>query len=84
MVSAGKIHVDPEKMTKLDEWEAPLKSAKEVRQCMGFFSYYRAFVNNFAEVVTDSRLSDLVKFFTAKICNSFGRNRTRYDNPNSV
>ena len=58
VVSQGKIKVDPDKMTRLDEWNAPLKNAKEVRRCMGFFSYYRAFVRNVAEVTAP--LTDLL------------------------
>ena len=44
VVSAGQLRIDEDKLNKLALWESPLKTTKQVRQLMGFLSYYRAFV----------------------------------------
>ena len=48
VIKDGRILVDETKLSRLDEWEAPLTEKKQVRQFMGFASYYRAFIPNFA------------------------------------
>ncbi len=47
LISSEGIKVDNEKLSALDTWPVP-KSVKEVRQLIGFMSYYRRFVPNFA------------------------------------
>ena len=59
VVSAGQLRVDEDKLNKLALWESPLKTTKQVRQLMGFLSYYRAFVPSFATVTAP--LTDLLK-----------------------
>ena len=59
VVEDGKIQVDKEKLTKLNEWKAPLKGIQAVRQFLGFASYYRAFIENFA--VLSLPLTDLLR-----------------------
>ena len=57
VVGGGQIQVDKAKLSRLDEWEPPLTSVKQVRQFMGFLSYYRAFIPNFATLtasITDT------------------------------
>ena len=49
-VSKGRIQVDEDKLGRLNEWKPPLRNVKEVRQFLGFLSYYRAFVSHFAEL----------------------------------
>ena len=48
IVQGGTIRVDESKLTRLDEWLPPLKNVKQVRQLIGFLSYYRAFIPGFA------------------------------------
>ena len=48
MISSEGIKVDSEKVSALDAWPLP-KSVKEVRQLIGFMSYYRRFVPKFAQ-----------------------------------
>ena len=50
LVSKGQIRVDEDKLGRLSEWKPPLRNVKEVRQFLGFLSYYRAFVSHFAEL----------------------------------
>ena len=52
VIREGKIVVDEQKLSRLDEWEPPLTDKKQVRQFMGFASYYRAFIPNFATLTT--------------------------------
>ncbi|XP_041849958.1 uncharacterized protein cuzd1.1 [Melanotaenia boesemani] len=49
IVSAAGIQVDGEKVKVLKEWPTP-SSVKEVRQVVGFMSYYRRFVPHFAQM----------------------------------
>lgn len=49
VVSAKGIQVDEQKVEALVTWPVP-KSPKEVRQVLGFMSYYRRFVPNFAHI----------------------------------
>ena len=49
-VSKGRIQVDEDKLGRLKEWRPPLQNVKEIRQFLGFLSYYRAFVSHFAEL----------------------------------
>lgn len=48
-ISAEGIKVDNEKVKALDTWPVP-KSVREVRQVLGFMSYYRKFVPRFAQI----------------------------------
>ena len=57
VVKDGKLRVDDDKLDKLDEWQPPLQNVKQARQLMGFLSYYRAFIANFATItapITDT------------------------------
>lgn len=49
VISAEGIHVDREKVQALETWPTPT-SVKEVRQVLGFMSYYRRFVPRFAQL----------------------------------
>lgn len=49
VVSADGIQVDMDKVKVLKEWPVP-RSVKEVRQVVGFMSYYRRFVPHFAQL----------------------------------
>ena len=49
IISAQGIQVDQEKVRALETWAAP-KSVREVRQVLGFMSYYRRFVPRFAHL----------------------------------
>lgn len=48
-ISAQGIQVDREKVRALETWPIP-KSVREVRQVLGFMSYYRRFVPKFAQL----------------------------------
>ncbi|KAI5609495.1 hypothetical protein C0J50_9467, partial [Silurus asotus] len=48
-ISAEGIKVDDEKVKALEMWPNP-KSVREVRQILGFMSYYRKFVPRFAQI----------------------------------
>jgi hypothetical protein len=55
VVGSGLIKPDPDKIKCLLSMEAPT-TKKEVKRLIGFFSYFRSFVDNFAEkakVITD-------------------------------
>ena len=47
VVGEGQIQVDETKLSRLDEWEPPLTSIKQVRQFMGFLSYYQSVYSQF-------------------------------------
>lgn len=49
VISAEGIQVDGEKVQALETWPTP-KSVREVRQVLGFMSYYRRFVPKFAQL----------------------------------
>ncbi|KAJ7998494.1 hypothetical protein DPEC_G00205510 [Dallia pectoralis] len=49
VISSEGIKVDSEKVSALEAWPVP-KSVKEVRQLIGFMSYYRRFVPKFAQI----------------------------------
>ena len=48
VIKEGRILVDQRKLSRLQEWKALLVDKKQVRQFMGFASYYRAFIPDFA------------------------------------
>ena len=58
-VQQGKIMIDEDKLSLLKAWEPPFSTVKQVRQFMGFLSYYRAFVPNFSTLTAP--LTDLLK-----------------------
>ena len=58
VVAGGQLRVAKEKLNKLALWKSPLSTPKQVRQLMGFLSYYRAFVPNFA--IVTAPLTDLL------------------------
>ena len=58
-VQQGKIMIDEEKLSLLKAWEPPFSTVKQVRQFMGFLSYYRAFVPGFSTLTAP--LTDLLK-----------------------
>ena len=47
VVSSQGIHVDPAKITAIQNWEVP-KTATQVRQFLGLAGYYRKFIENFS------------------------------------
>ncbi|XP_065435190.1 uncharacterized protein LOC135977995 [Chrysemys picta bellii] len=49
VISKDGIQVDEEKTRALENWPVP-KNAKQVRQALGFMSYYRRFVPKFAHI----------------------------------
>lgn len=49
IVSAEGVQVDMEKVKALCDWPVP-RSTKDMRQVVGFMSYYRCFVLNFAQL----------------------------------
>ena len=55
VLSEGQISVDNQKLKRLVEWKAPLHSIKQVRQFLGFLSYYRVFIPKFAELTAPLR-----------------------------
>ena len=59
VVAGGQLRVDEDKLGKLALWKSPLTTPKQVRQLMGFLSYYRAFVPNFVTVTAP--LTDLLR-----------------------
>ena len=65
LVSGGQLRVDEEKLQKLALWEPPLVTLKQVRQILGFLSYYRSFIPHFATLTAP--LTDLLKGKEKKI-----------------
>ena len=59
VITQGQVRVDESKLTKLDQWKFPLTHIRQVRQLMGFLSYYRAFIPGFA--TTTAPLTALLK-----------------------
>jgi len=49
VVSAEGVETDPEKVSAVKEWARP-QSVKELRSFLGFCSYYRCFVKDFANI----------------------------------
>jgi hypothetical protein len=58
LVGSGNKAIDPNKISCLNQIVTP-KTKKDVRKLLGFFSYFRLFVPNFAEIARI--LSDLTK-----------------------
>ena len=65
IVAGGQLRVDGFKLDKLALWEVPLTTIRQVRQLMGFLSYYQAFIPHFATITTP--LTDLLRGKTKKI-----------------
>ena len=57
-ISEEGIRTDPEKCNVVEEWPVPT-TVHELRQVIGFFSYYRRFVKDFAKIAKP--LHDLLK-----------------------
>ncbi|GJT84772.1 putative reverse transcriptase domain-containing protein [Tanacetum coccineum] len=51
VVNSDGIHVDPNKIEAVKNWEAP-KSPKKVRSFLGLEGYYRRFIANFSKIAT--------------------------------
>ena len=51
VVSAQGIHTDPEKIAVVQNWPQP-NNVKQLRQFLGFASYYRKFIHQFAQIAT--------------------------------
>ena len=58
-VQEGKILVDEDKLSLLKVWNPPFSTVKQVRQFMGFLSYYRAFIPGFSTITAP--LTELLK-----------------------
>jgi len=56
IIGSGQQRADPEKIAAVREMQPP-QAKKQVRQIMGFFSYFRDYIPNFAELAKP--LSDL-------------------------
>ena len=65
VIANGKLKVDKAKLNKLALWTAPLTMVRQVRQLMGFLSYYRAFILHFATVTAP--LTDLLRRKAKKV-----------------
>ena len=65
VVADGKLKVDESKLEKLALWKVLLTTVKQVRQLMGFLSYYRAFMPHFATITAP--LTDLLRGKAKKI-----------------
>ena len=50
-ISATGVSPDPSKFAVVQNWPIP-KSAKEVKQFVGFVTYYRRFIRNFADIAS--------------------------------
>ncbi|MEL7309029.1 MAG: reverse transcriptase family protein, partial [Pseudomonadota bacterium] len=50
VIDKNGVRTDPTKISKIKEWPIP-KTAKEMKTFISLCSYYRKFVNNFAEIV---------------------------------
>jgi len=58
VIGSGKHGPDPDKVACVEAMKAP-ETKKEVRQMLGFFSYFRTYIDRFAEVAKP--LTDLTK-----------------------
>jgi hypothetical protein len=50
IISMEGIKMDPEKITAVQDWEAP-RNLKDVRAFLGFANFYRRFVRNYSKIV---------------------------------
>ncbi len=63
-VSGDGVATDPAKIEKVARWPVP-RTTKEVQQFVGFASYYRRFIKNFAETTKPlHRLTERTKSST--------------------
>ena len=58
-IKQGRILVDNDKLALLETWKPPLVTVRQVRQFMGFLSYYRAFIPGFSTLTAP--LTELLK-----------------------
>ena len=58
-IKQGRILVDSDKLALLETWKPPLITVRQVRQFMGFLSYYRAFIPGFSTLTAP--LTELLK-----------------------
>ena len=58
IISEKGIRTDPDKCSAVENWEVPTNT-HELRQILGFFSYYRRFMKDFAKIAKP--LNDLLK-----------------------
>jgi len=58
IIGSGQHGPDPDKVARVENIQPP-KTKKEVRQILGFFSYFRTYIDSFAEVAKP--LTDLCK-----------------------
>jgi hypothetical protein len=50
IISTEGIKMDPEKITTVQDWEAP-RNLKDIRAFLGFANFYRCFVQNYSKIV---------------------------------
>ena len=59
IIEKGTIHIDPTKVNGLLAWPRTLKTVKQVRSMLGVFSYHRAFIPGYVNIVRP--LNNLLK-----------------------
>ena len=78
VISAEGVATDPEKISSVKDWPLP-KNRKQVRSFLGFCSYYRKFVKNFAVLAKPlyNLTEENVKFFWSSECQQAFENLKR-------
>ena len=64
-MTQGKILNNSDKLSLLGIWKPPFNSVRQVRQFMGFLSYYRAFIPSFSTLTAP--LMELLKGKTTEV-----------------